>query len=67
MITKKPKPGFTSAANYNQQLQAMNPQISNMAAAGAKAVGSILNNNNYRSPSPTFSGAGAYSFTNGLT
>ena len=57
MITKKPAGGFSSVAgNYMQQ-----SQISG-SIVGAKAAGSIVNNN-YRSPSPTFQGAGAYSFS----
>ena len=50
MITKKPNGGFTSVANhYNQNLQGSNIG----ASVGGKVV-SLLNNNNFRSPSPTF-------------
>jgi hypothetical protein len=59
MITKKLNGGFTSVVNhYNQQ-----PQGTNLGASGGgKGGASLLNNNNFRSPSPTFQGAGAYSF-----
>ena len=67
MLKNKPGVSFTSSAN-NYNLQSLssihNPGTS---GGGKKITGSVLNNNNnYRSPSPTFQGVGAYSFVTGI-